>query len=142
MNNFHQHGHKEQNHKAQRYLFWGALFLVLAVMLGAFGAHALKKIISPDKLITFETGIRYQFYHGLSLLIVGLLQQQFPDLCWKKVASSFIGGIFFFSFNCYLYAVTEVKTFAMLVPIGGILFILGWIFFLLCLKNLDKKKSY
>ena len=120
------------------YLIWGGLFMATAVILGAFGAHGLKKIVSPEKLITFETGVRYQIYHSLALLFLGLFQNQFPQISMKKAASSFIAGIFIFSFNCYIYAISSMKFFAMIVPVGGVLFIVGWIFFLINLKNVSK----
>ena len=112
---------------AQTSLLTGFIFLFLAVAIGAFGAHALKKMISPHLLITFETGNRYQFFHGFALLIIGLIELIKPQMMKIKMAMySFSLGIMLFSFNCYLYAVTEIKIFAMIVPLGGILFLIGW----------------
>ena len=128
-----QHPHQ----KNFSYFIWGGLFMVTAVILGAFGAHGLKKIVSPEKLITFETGVRYQIYHSLALLFLGLFQHLFQHLSLKKTAICFITGIFIFSFNCYIYVISNVKFFAMIVPVGGVLFIVGWIFFLVSLRSVN-----
>ena len=114
--------------KSEKIFFTGSLFLLLAVAIGAFGAHGLKEIVMGKYLDTFKTGVQYQYYHGFGLLILGLVQAQFKDLDLKKSALCFILGIFLFSFNCYLYAITTNKVFAMIVPIGGIFFMIGWSF--------------
>lgn len=113
--------------QAKRSLIIGTLLLALAVLLGAFGAHGLKKILTPAMLVTFETGVRYHFYHAFGLLFVGFLQQTLPSINLNVSSYSFLSGIFLFSFNLYLYTLTGIKTFAMIVPVGGILFTLGWI---------------
>lgn len=114
------------NPSARRSFLSGSLLLALAVMLGAFGAHGLKNLVTPEKLVTFETGIRYHFYHGFGLLFLALTQQQFPHLNFKLSFYSFMIGTLLFSFNCYFYVVSGLKIFAMIVPLGGTLFILGW----------------
>lgn len=111
----------------KHFIILGAFFLFLAVALGAFGAHGLQKALDPKNLATFKTGVSYHFYHGFGLLLVGIIQKQFDDLNLEKVALCFTMGILFFSFNCYLYAISNIKTFAMIVPLGGVLFILGWL---------------
>jgi uncharacterized membrane protein YgdD (TMEM256/DUF423 family) len=107
----------------------GTIFLALAVLIGAFGAHGLKNLVTPEKLVTFETGVRYHFYHAFGVLFLAAFAQLNPT---KKIGlsfSAFTVGILLFSFNCYLYALTEIKTFAMIVPVGGTLFVLGWLAF-------------
>ena len=111
---------------ARRSLFIASLLLFLGVVVGAFGAHGLKSMVTPEKLVTFETGVRYHFYHALGIFLVGLLQQIAPAISLGLVRSAFLAGILLFSGNCYLYAVTGMKVFAMIVPIGGGLFLLGW----------------
>lgn len=106
-------------------LLTGTAVLALAVMIGAFGAHGLKSMVSPEKLVTFETGVRYHFYHGFGLLLLGLYQLHASSKL-RLTHWAFLLGILLFSFNCYLYVVTDVKVFAMIVPVGGALFILGW----------------
>ena len=109
--------------------------MAVGISLGAVGAHLLKGKVPELALETFETGVRYQIYHSLALLFLsGKLIKE------KRVYSiyMFMLGIFFFSFNCYIYAVTQIKTFAMLVPIGGFFFIFGWIVLLFEIKKLKQ----
>ena len=125
---------KNWNDLKNNWLVAGAAFLFLAVGLGAFGAHGLEKTLSEKAITTFKTGVTYQFYHGFALLLVGVLQafskishfESSPYL--KRSGLCFAGGVLLFSFNCYLYALTTVKTFAMIVPLGGLSFLLGWLF--------------
>jgi uncharacterized membrane protein YgdD (TMEM256/DUF423 family) len=100
--------------------------LALAVLIGAFGAHGLKNLVTPEKLVTFETGVRYHFYHGFGLLMVAFARQVFPDLRLNLSFYSFLVGILLFSFNCYFYVLSGIKVFAMIVPVGGLLFVSGW----------------
>ena len=117
----------------------GAIFLFLAVALGAFGAHGLKEIVVGKYLETYKTGVTYQFYHALSLLIIGLISIQIKELGLKSVLILFSAGILFFSFNCYIYALTTKKIFAMLVPIGGVFFLAGWVTLIYKLLKLETK---
>lgn len=112
---------------AKQSLILGTALLASAVLIGAFGAHGLKNIVEADKLVTFETGVRYHFYHAFGLVIVGMLQQMFQTLRLNVSLYSFMVGILLFSFNCYLYVLTNIKTFAMIVPVGGFLFVIGWL---------------
>ena len=113
--------------QAKKSLFLGTALLALAVLVGAFGAHGLKNLVEAEKLVTFETGVRYHFYHGFALVLLGLIQQQIPAVDFKVSTWSFLVGIILFSFNCYFYVLTGMKVFAMIVPIGGLLFMLGWL---------------
>jgi len=112
---------------AKRSLVLGSLLLALAVLIGAFGAHGLKSMVDADKLVTFETGVRYHFYHAFGLMILGILQQLFQSLRLNVSMYSFLVGILLFSFNCYFYVLSGMKMFAMIVPVGGVLFVLGWV---------------
>ena len=107
-------------------LLLATAFLALGVLIGAFGAHGLKNIVSSEKLVTFETGVRYHFYHALGLLLVAILQQMIPQLKLNAVTTCLSLGIIFFSFNCYLYVLTGIKLFALIVPVGGFLFVGAW----------------
>ncbi|MBT4792908.1 MAG: DUF423 domain-containing protein [Halobacteriovoraceae bacterium] len=111
---------------AKKQILTGIFFLATAVMLGAFGAHGLKQTLLPKYLSTFKTGITYQFYHGFALIILGIITQQFSALKTSASFYTFTLGILLFCFNCYLYAITQIKFFALIVPVGGILFISGW----------------
>jgi uncharacterized membrane protein YgdD (TMEM256/DUF423 family) len=121
---------------AKRALVLGSSLLALAVLIGAFGAHGLKNMVQADKLVTFETGVRYHFYHGFAVLILGLIQQNFQQLKLDVPHWSFFVGILLFSFNCYFYVLTDIKMFAMIVPLGGALFILGWVVLMIKLLKL------
>lgn len=111
-------------------LIIGAVYGLLSVILGAFGAHALRKVISVEKLISFETGVRYQMYSALFLLIVGyILKFETPAEKWISILM--IAGTFIFSVTIYLLAFSEVaviptKIIGPLTPLGGLLMIISW----------------
>jgi uncharacterized membrane protein YgdD (TMEM256/DUF423 family) len=105
----------------------GALFGALSVMIGAFGAHALKGILETNgRLDTFETGVKYQFYHSLALIMVGILAQR-QDLKLASVAWFFIIGILVFSGSLYILSLTGIKWLGAITPIGGLAMIIGWL---------------
>lgn len=109
----------------------GVVFGVLAVVFGAFGAHGLAKLIDADALVTYETGVRYQMYHALFLLV--LANTKFLEVQKKKtVFYSTVLGVVLFSFSIYLLAINSLTSFdfkkiALLTPLGGSLLILGWL---------------
>ncbi|WP_313502046.1 DUF423 domain-containing protein [Kaistella carnis] len=111
-------------------LIIGAVYGLVAVILGAFGAHALKKIISVDKLASFETGVKYQMYSALFLLIVGyILKFETPSEKWISILM--IAGTFIFSVSIYLLAFSEVaaipsKVIGPVTPLGGLMMIISW----------------
>ena len=99
-----------------------ALLAGLGVIIGAFGAHGLRHLLTPDKLAVFETGVRYHMYHALALLIVGLQARPRSNLA----AGLFVAGIVLFSGSLYAYSITAIPAFAMVTPLGGLCFIAGW----------------
>lgn len=111
-------------------LIIGAVYGLVSVILGAFGAHALKKIISVEKLTSFETGVRYQMYAALFLLVVGyILKFETPSEKWISILM--IAGTFIFSVSIYLLAFSEVmaipsKIIGPITPLGGLLMIISW----------------
>jgi len=108
-------------------LLSGALLGLLVVALGAFGAHALKGIlIQNGRLETYELAVRYQFYHALALLIIGLLMDKFGEPIFRWPSLLILGGVILFSGSLYLFALTNVTTFAIITPLGGVLMLLGW----------------
>jgi uncharacterized membrane protein YgdD (TMEM256/DUF423 family) len=124
------------------FLQTAALLGALAVALGAFGAHGLKKIVPPETVTTFETGVRYQFYHVFALLAVAILFGSFPGKNLQYAGICFIIGIILFSGSLYiLTALQATKTVGLrgigaITPVGGVFFIIGWIFlFLAVLKK-------
>ena len=103
---------------------------IIAIVLGAFGAHALKELISADMQQTFETGVRYQMYHALFLLFVGTTAL-LPDKTKKIICYLVIIGIVFFSGSIYGLATNNLtgfdfKSIGFITPIGGLCFILSW----------------
>ncbi|WP_027376147.1 DUF423 domain-containing protein [Kaistella palustris] len=111
-------------------LITGAAYGLISVILGAFGAHALKKIISADKLASFETGVKYQMYAALFLLIVGYILK-FETASERWIAILMIAGTFLFSVSIYLLAFSEVaavpsKIIGPITPLGGLLMIISW----------------
>ncbi|MES2485348.1 MAG: DUF423 domain-containing protein [Bacteroidota bacterium] len=100
------------------------------IMLGAFGAHGLKKIITPEEVATFETGVKYQMYHALFLLFVGTTVL-ISDKAKKAIFWLTNIGVLFFSVSIYLLALNSklpfnFKPFGWITPIGGLLLILAW----------------
>lgn len=106
-------------------LIIGAIFTCLAVMIGAFGSHALKPILQTvGKPEVFETASQYHFYHALGLLLVGSLHDKFPKITF--VAYCFLVGILLFSGSLYVLALTGVTPLGAVAPIGGSAFMIGW----------------
>ena len=107
----------------------GALNAFIAVAAGAFGAHGLKSRISAEALVTYETGARYQMYHALALFAVAWLVTRGGN--GVKLAGTggwlFQAGIVLFSGSLYAYALTGVRSFALVTPVGGLAFLVGWI---------------
>ena len=110
---------------------------LLAVMLGAFMSHSLEETITSELLTVFQTGVSYHMYHSLAALAVGILSHIFPKVRLLKLSAySFLLGIVFFSGSLYLLALTELPMIGLITPIGGALFILGWI--TLCIFGAEK----
>lgn len=105
----------------------------LSVALGAFGAHGLKKLVPPETISTFETGVRYQFYHVFALLAVAILYDRFTADWMRYAGICFIVGIILFSGSLYvLTALKATNTVGLsgigaITPFGGLFFIAGWI---------------
>ncbi|MFN7915141.1 MAG: DUF423 domain-containing protein [Vicinamibacterales bacterium] len=109
------------------FIFVGALMGFLGVGLGAFGAHGLKTRVSPDMLAIFETGVRYQMYHALALLLVGLMMNRMEGRAMLVAGWSFTAGILIFSGSLYALALSGVTILGAITPIGGVAFLAGWI---------------
>lgn len=117
-----------------------AILGAVAIILGAFGAHALKKVLDVDQLGTFETGVKYQMYHALFLLFVGT-SQMVSEKAKKGILYLVAIGVLFFSGSIYLLATNgllgvDFKVIGFITPIGGLLLIMAWIYlFVDILKN-------
>lgn len=105
----------------------GSFFAALAVGLGAFGAHYLKTQLDPSRLAIFETGVRYQMYHALGLILLGLLLSKLDHGAFKAAAGCFTLGTVLFSGSLYALAFNPLKWLGPLTPLGGALFISGWL---------------
>jgi uncharacterized membrane protein YgdD (TMEM256/DUF423 family) len=118
--------------EARSAFFAGAFFMFLAVLLGAFGAHALKKYVDLPSLEVWETGIRYQLVHAVAFLAFGAFAQaaDFPAKIPRRILTL---GVMLFSFNCYSYTVTGLKVFALVIPVGGTLMLIGWVWLMVSL---------
>ena len=121
------------------FLIIGAVLAGLAVALGAFGAHGLKKVVSPENVAIYQTGVQYQMYHALALMLVGILSERIINNYLSYAGVLFVAGVIFFSGSLYLivslYAMNKSVPTAVgiLTPIGGLFFILAWICLLVSL---------
>lgn len=127
----------------KNYLIAAAIFGGLAVALGAFGAHGLESITKDEKILhSFQTGVQYQMYHALALLVVAILYDKLPGKLLKWAGAYFITGIIFFSGSLYLLTLfkiqesSAVKLMGPVTPLGGAFFIAGWVCLLMAaVKN-------
>lgn len=111
------------------FLALGCINAMLAVILGAFGAHALKSHLTEHMLGIYQTGVQYHFYHALGLIAVGLIMQQLTPLIWFKAAGWLMfSGIVLFSGSLYLLSITQLRWLGAITPIGGTAFIIAWAF--------------
>lgn len=115
----------------QQTLLAGAAFGFLAVALGAFGAHALKPMLTQSgRLETYELAVRYQFYHTIMLFVASVLMMHIQNPKLQYAALFFTLGIFLFSGSLYLLCFTQLKV-GMITPVGGLCFLLGYVFLFL-----------
>lgn len=108
------------------FLLIGAIAAGLAVVGGAFGAHWLAQHLAPTRLNTFETAVRYQMYHALALLFVGVALAQWPSRQLSWAGYSFMTGIILFSGSLYGLALAGASWLGPITPLGGVAFIAGW----------------
>ena len=119
------------------FLAVGALLGGVAVAFGAFGAHGLKRIVPPETVSTFQTGVQYQMYHGLALIAVAIIFEKFPNRLLNWAGLSFCIGILLFSGSLYLLTFLKatgkvgLEGLGLVTPVGGVFFILGWVLFFL-----------
>jgi uncharacterized membrane protein YgdD (TMEM256/DUF423 family) len=109
------------------FLVLGALASMLAVMLGAFGAHALRAKLTPDLLAIYQTAVQYHFWHALGLLLIGVLAIHMPaSLTLKWAGWVMLAGIALFSGSLYVLALTGARWLGAITPFGGVAFIASW----------------
>ena len=121
------------------HLILGTILAGLGVVLGAFGAHGLKKIVPPETVSSYQTGVQYQMYHAFALLIVGILSERLSSNLINWAGAFFVLGIVLFSGSLYLLASLKamdkvgVSGIGIITPIGGLMFIVGWILLLVAI---------
>lgn len=108
------------------FLLIGALAGLVGVAFGAFGAHGLRGQLSPEMLTVFETGVRYQMYHALALMLAAAIMDRVPGRAIVAAGWLFAAGIVLFSGSLYLLAVTGITVLGAITPVGGVAFLLGW----------------
>ncbi|WP_026907766.1 DUF423 domain-containing protein [Paucisalibacillus globulus] len=109
------------------FLILGAINGFLAVALGAFGAHGLEGKISEKALGTWDKAVTYQMFHTVALFVTGLIGMKIQSGSLHMAGWLFLIGIIIFSGSLYIYSTTGIKTFAMITPLGGVAFLVGWI---------------
>ncbi|MGE3163277.1 MAG: DUF423 domain-containing protein [Planctomycetota bacterium] len=120
----------------------GAVLAGLAVVLGAFGAHGLEGRLDAAHMDVYEKAVTYHFGHALAFLLASWVGREFSGRASAHIAARFfLYGILLFSGSLYSYAVTDVKKFALITPVGGVSFILGWIIFAWALRPLPTSSS-
>jgi uncharacterized membrane protein YgdD (TMEM256/DUF423 family) len=108
------------------FLLLAALAGFIGVALGAFGAHALKRTLTPEMLAVFETGVRYQMYHAFALVAAAWAESRWHARAFRLAGWLFVAGILVFSGSLYALAFTGVKMFGAVTPLGGLAFLAGW----------------
>jgi uncharacterized membrane protein YgdD (TMEM256/DUF423 family) len=111
----------------RRFFGVGAVSAFLAVAAGAFGAHALRDTLPPDRLAVWETAARYQMYHALALLVVAYVAAQKDARAARLAGWLFMGGTVLFSGSLYLLAASGITWLGAVTPLGGIAFLVGWL---------------
>lgn len=115
------------------YLRIGALSAGAAVLLGAFGAHYLKRLLGEEALKSFHTGVDYQFYHSFAIMITGLMLRRYPTKWLIQAGRLFTAGIILFSGSLYLITALKgageenIGALGLVTPLGGVLFVAGWV---------------
>lgn len=110
----------------RRFIFAAALNMLIAVACGAFGAHALKQILSSEMLAVWQTAVHYQMVHALGLLAIALLMPHFSTVWLARAGYSMLFGILIFSGSLYALALSGIRLLGAITPIGGLAFLAGW----------------
>lgn len=114
----------------------GIAMAAFGVAIGAFGAHALRPILEENaRTETFELAVRYQFYHAFAIIFSGVLMQRAPSKKFTWAVICFLAGIFIFSGSLYTLSLSGMTVLGAITPVGGILFLMGWLFLFLGLNK-------
>jgi uncharacterized membrane protein YgdD (TMEM256/DUF423 family) len=119
----------EEMMRSNKQAAYGAVYAALAVAFGAFGAHTLEDLITADMLAIFETAVRYQMYHALGLLVIGLAAGHMEHAAgaWRWAGRLIHAGIWIFSGSLYVLSLSGITVLGAITPIGGAAFIAGWV---------------
>ena len=123
-----------------------ATILAAAVALGAFGSHGLKEVLTVERFDVYQIGVKYQFYHGLGLMLIYILSRLIPQASFKRPSILMLLGTLIFSGTLYGIAIGEFLGYnwaflGMITPIGGILLLLSWIFLAMSIWKNERAKS-
>jgi len=128
------------NRLTRKFALYGAVFMALAVALGAFGAHGLKNVVTKEMLVIYHTGVEYQFYHALGLFCVAFVAHFSKTKNVSIAGHSMVFSIVIFSGSLYIMTFTGVKILGAITPIGGVAFIVAWTLLTFeILKNFPKE---
>ncbi|MCP3794719.1 DUF423 domain-containing protein [Paenibacillus sp. CH40] len=112
----------------RKWIFVGSIMMMLAVAIGAFGAHIVKARIDADALAVYETGVKYHMIHAVGLLIIALVAGQWgPSNRLRWAARLLLTGIILFSGSLYVLSLTGIRVLGAITPLGGVCFIAGWV---------------
>jgi uncharacterized membrane protein YgdD (TMEM256/DUF423 family) len=115
------------HHTSKLFLLMGSLNALIAILLGAFGAHGLKARLSTDMMAHYQTGIQYHFYHAIGLIIIGLIAINVPESGMIKWSGWIMfAGILLFSGSLYILSISGMRWLGAITPIGGTAFIIAW----------------
>ncbi len=123
---------------AKMFLGLGSFAMLLAVAMGAFGAHALKKSLTTELMAIYETAVHYHFYHALGLLVVGVLALRLPETALLRGSGLLmVAGLILFSGSLYALSLTGIRWLGAIAPIGGTAFLLAWLLLLAAVLRAD-----
>ncbi|KJD42460.1 DUF423 domain-containing protein [Paenibacillus terrae] len=124
----------------RRWIIVGSIMMLLAVAIGAFGAHIVKTRIDADALAVYETGVKYHMIHAVGLLIIALAAGQWGASTRLKWAARLLfTGIILFSGSLYVLSLTGIRVLGAITPLGGVCFIAGWLLLALAARGLKKE---
>lgn len=126
--------------KRLNYMSIAAIMGMFAVLIGAFAAHGLEARFDAKMLARFQTGVEYQFYHALALLLVGWILHFYPFKLLRWAGLCFLIGIILFSGSLYAYVLSGISKFGMITPFGGMLFIIGWLLAAIAVSRIKPKE--
>ncbi|MFJ8263145.1 DUF423 domain-containing protein [Rummeliibacillus sp. NPDC094406] len=119
----------------------GAVYAFLSVAIGAFGAHGLKNVLTEQYAKVWETGVQYQMFHAIGLIVIGILMSKSligPSSLLSRAGILMFIGVILFSGSLYVLAITQIKVLGAITPIGGVLFLVAWLLVILAALKIGK----